>query len=224
MDVWDFRYMSDPAALQGWALLSHVFSMAAPEANLKYQQAKLYWITHANIVCAKHDKTVGSQIRQLHTNHTGSAKNVTCVYIKLYKKYSDSLSARHFLLHELRDDSYCSRNKTLGCCGPCNPTCGILAHLAASASNVPYFFPGKFSEATFFYFWCCTMSFLSFDAVVSLLCPHTVSLWVTFDREQLEKGTSKENEPGYPWSSCPLICIHLDLDAAECSKTCQGWI
>lgn len=139
MDVWDFRLLSDPAALQGYAFLSHVFSMAAPEANLKYQQAKLYWITHADNACGIHDKTVGSQIRQLCTNHTGSAKNVTCVYIKLYKKYSSSLSARHFLLHEPRDDSCCSRNKTVGCCGPFNPTCGILAHLAASACNVHYF-------------------------------------------------------------------------------------
>lgn len=152
-------------------LFCHIFSMATPEANLKYQQAKLYWITHANTVCTKYDKTVGSQIRQHSTNHTGSAKNVTCVYIKIYKKNSNCLSARHFLLHELRDDSCCSRNKTLGCCGPFNPTCGILAHLAASACNVPYFWVWQILWSSlflflvlhyvFFEFWCCCLPPLS---------------------------------------------------------------
>lgn len=88
---------------------------------------------------------------------------------------------------------------------------------------------GKFSQAPSFYFWCCSMSFLSL-MLLSPLFVHTLSLFEwrltesTVERTERKEPPRKENEPGYPWSSCPLICIHLDLEVVECSKTCQGWI
>lgn len=188
-------------------------------ANLKYQQEKLYWITHADIVCAKHDKTVGSQIRQLHTNHAGSAKNVTCVYIKLYKKYTNSLSARHFLLHEPQDDSCCSRNKTLGCCGPFNSTCGILAHLAASACNVPYFWVWQILWSSLFLFLVLLYVFFFLVLVLMLLSPsfvHALSVFEwrltesTGERTERKGPAHKENEP---MSRLDIMSIYLIHEA-----------
>lgn len=94
MDVWDFRLLRDPAALQGYAFLSHIFSMAAPEANLKYQANNRQNYTQSPMqILFINDKTVGSQIQQLHTNHMGSAK-MSPVFILNYTRNTQTASVQ----------------------------------------------------------------------------------------------------------------------------------